>query len=187
MAVVRVIGCGNADAGDDAAGILAVAEARIALEAVPGVEVVPHASPLEIVHLLEGADAVVVVDAVRTSGGGRVPGTPVRAEAGPGGLPAEIRSSLSSHGLGVAEAVGLAAAIGSAPRIVVLGIEAEEAAPGAGLSRAVRRGVSVLAEMILHEATVLAEASAPASDAEAERSSEAGPTGPRRARPPGRP
>ena len=115
MTTVRVIGCGNPDAGDDAAGIVAVERAREALETIPGVEVLPQVSPLDVVHHLDGADAVVVADAIRTPGGARPPGTLVRAVAGPGGLPAEIGSSLSSHGFGVVEAFGLASAIGPLP------------------------------------------------------------------------
>lgn len=155
MAVVRVIGCGNPDAGDDAAGLLAVAEARPELEALPGVEVVPKASPLEVVHLLDDADAVVVVDAIRTPGRGRDPGTVVRAEAGPDGLPAEIRSSLSSHGLGVAEAIALAAAIGPAPRVTVLGVEAGATAAGESLSEAVRAALPSLRDLLVREAEAL--------------------------------
>jgi hydrogenase maturation protease len=180
VAVVRVIACGNPDAGDDAAGILAVAAARAELDTLPGVEVVAQASPLSVVHLLEGADAVIVVDAIRTPGGGRAPGTPVRAEAGPDGLPAEIRSSLSSHGLGVAEAVGLAAAIGRVPRVVVLGIEAEASAAGAGRSAPVERGLPGLASMIVEEARTLADALPGNDPAEAERSPGRGSTGPNR-------
>jgi hydrogenase maturation protease len=174
VALVRVIGCGNPDAGDDAVGILAVAGARVSLEALPGVEVIPRASPLEVVHLLEGADAVLVVDAIRTPGGGRTPGSVVRAEAGPQGLPAEIRSSLSSHGLGVAEAVGLAAAIGlRTPRVVVLGVEAQAASAGQPLSQAVSRALPQLTDLVVAEARTLA--------AEAERSPASGPTDPIRA------
>ena len=58
--------------------------------------------------LLEGVDAVVLVDAVRAPSGGREPGAMVRAVGDPDGLPAELRGALSSHGLGIAEAVGLA-------------------------------------------------------------------------------
>jgi hydrogenase maturation protease len=179
MASVRVIACGNPDVGDDAAGILAVAAVRSRLESLPGVEVVAQASPLEVVHLLEDARAVVVVDAIRTPGGGREPGTPVRAEAGSDGLPAEIRSSLSSHGLGVAEAVGLAAAIGRVPRVVVLGIEAEATAPGAALSAAVERGLPDLGDRIVAEVRDLL-----AEPPEVERSPARGPTGPNRERGP---
>jgi hydrogenase maturation protease len=156
VAVVRVIGCGNPDAGDDAAGLLALAAAREELEALRGVEVVARAAPLEVVHLLEGADVVLVVDAIRTPGGGRSAGELVRAETGPQGLPAEIRSSLSSHGIGVAEAVGLAAAVGAAPRVLVLGVEAGEAVAGGPLSPAVEGAIPELARRIVAEAAALA-------------------------------
>ncbi|HEY7754964.1 MAG TPA: hydrogenase maturation protease [Actinomycetota bacterium] len=173
--LVRVIGCGNPDVGDDAAGVVAVERARDALEAL-GVEVVPQAAPLGIVHLLEGADAVVVVDAIRSPGAGRAPGEIVRAEAGADGLPAEIRSSLSSHGLGVAEAVGLAAAMGPTPRVIVLGVEAERTSAGAGLSDAVRRALPDLVGAIVSEASDLVGG----AGAEVERSPAEGPTDPTR-------
>jgi hydrogenase maturation protease len=179
MASVRVIACGNPDVGDDAAGVLVVAAVRGRLESLPGVEVVAQASPLEVVHLLEDAGAVVVVDAIRTPGGGREPGTLVRAEAGPEGLPAEIRSSLSSHGLGVAEAVGLAAVIGRVPRVVVLGIEAQASAPGEGLSAAVERELPLLGDLVVDEVRDLLGAIADAAP-KAERSPGRGPTGPNR-------
>ena len=170
MARVRVIGCGNLHAGDDAAGILAVAEAREVLEAIPGVEVIREASALQVVHLLQGVGAAVVVDAVRSGADGRPAGTIVRVEAGPAGLPAEFRSTLSSHGLGIAEAVGLAAALWVAPRVVVLGVEAESAAVGAPLSAAVRAALPELVSRIVTEARGLA--------GEAERSPGDGSTGP---------
>ena len=186
MRAVRVIGCGNPDVGDDAAGILAVERARERLASMPGVEVIPRASPLEIVHLLEGADAVVIVDAVRTTGGDRAPGDLVRAESGADGLPAEIRSSLSSHGLGIAEAVGLAAAMGTAPRVVVLGVEAGNATAGGPLSAAVEDALPQLTSLVLGEARALADPDATASR-EAERSPADGPTDPRRPGQPERP
>lgn len=186
MTVVRVIGCGNPDAGDDGAGIVAVERARRALESIPGVEVLPSVSPVDVVHHLDGSDGVVVADAIRTPGGTRRPGTVVRAVAGPEGLPAEIRSSLSSHGLGVAEAVGLAAAIGPVPRVVVLGIEAETSAAGAGRSPAVERGLPLLTSMIVEEARAQSDALGGNDPPEAERSPGPGSTGPIRGRRPQR-
>ena len=156
MTTVRVIGCGNPDAGDDAAGLIAVERARDALDAIPGVQVLPLASPLDVVHHLDGADAVVVADAIRTPGGRRPSGTVVRAVAGPDGLPAEIRSSLSSHGLGVAEAFGLAGALGPLPRVVVVGVEAERTAAGRPMSEAVRAALPELADSLVREARSLA-------------------------------
>ncbi len=149
MATVRVIGCGNPDAGDDAAGLLVAAALR---DRVPdGVDVVLAGPAVRVLDLLDGVDVAVVIDAVRSPTGGRAPGTLVRAEAGPDGLPAELRNSLSSHGFGLAEAVGLAAAVGSAPRVVFHGVEAADVTVGAPPSEAVRAALPAL------EAAVLAD------------------------------
>jgi hydrogenase maturation protease len=160
---VRVIGCGNLDAGDDAAGLLAVQRARARLDEIPGVEVLESGPALNVVHLLDDLPAAVVVDAVRTSGGVRKPGDIVRAEAGPSGLPAEVGTSLSSHGLGLAEAIGLAAVLDRAPRVVFLGVEALDATVGHPLSPAVAAALPELVELVVQEATRLAGPSAPAS------------------------
>ncbi len=156
VGVVRVIACGNPDAGDDAAGLLAVRAALPRLEAIIGVEVVEAGAAFRVADLLEGADAVVVVDAVREPTGARPPGEIVRAEAGPDGLSAGgLRSSLSSHGLGLAEAVGLAAALSAAPRVVFLGVEAAQVGMGMPVSPPVAAALPVLAGLIVREASVL--------------------------------
>ncbi len=152
---MRVIACGNPDAGDDAVGLIAVERARSALEAIPGVEVVVAGLALRVVDLLEGVDAAIVVDAVRSSTGERPPGTLVRVEAGPDGLPADVGSSVSSHGFGLAEAVGLATALGRVPRVVFLGVEVAEVAVGHGLSPAVAGATSLLTEAIVADVRLL--------------------------------
>jgi len=148
---VRVVGCGNPSAGDDAIGLLAAREVRSELEALPGVEVVEAGPALGVVHLLEGVEAAVVVDAVRSPTGRRAPGEIVRVEAGPDGLPADVATSLSSHGFGLAEAVGLAAALGGAPRILFLGVEVSDVAIGHPLSAAVAGALPRLVEIIRAE------------------------------------
>lgn len=153
--MVRVIGCGNPDAGDDAVGLVAVREARGALAALPAVEVVEAGPAFRVFDLLEGADAAIVVDAVREPTGARTPGELVRAEGGPGGLPVDLRSSLSSHGLGLAEAVGLAAALGQTPLIVFLGVEAADVTAGHPLSPPVAAALPGLVDRIAAEAGML--------------------------------
>ncbi len=148
MTRVRVVGVGNPDAGDDAAGLLAVRSVRPRLEGLRGVEVVETGAGLHVVDLLDGIDAVVVVDAVREPLGRRPPGTIVRAEAGPEGLPADVGSSLSSHGFGVAEAVGLAAALHDAPIVVLLGVEVGDVTAGGGLSPPVAAAMPELGRRI---------------------------------------
>ena len=147
LARVRLIGCGNPDAGDDAVGLLVVDALRARVP--DGVEVVRAGPAVRVLELLDGVDAAVVVDAVRAPGGGRAPGTLVRVEAGPDGLPAELRNSLSSHGLGLAEAVGLAAAVGGAPRIVFHGVEAVDVTVGATPSVAVAAALPRLEDAVL--------------------------------------
>ena len=150
MPRVRIVGCGNLDAGDDAAGLVAVDRVR---SLVPSdVEVVTAPTALHVLDLLEGADNVLLVDAMRTSGGGREPGRVVRAESGPEGLPTTLRSSLSSHGLGLAEAVSLAAALGPVPRVVFLGVEVGDVRAGRGLSSAVDAALPSLVDAIVREA-----------------------------------
>jgi hydrogenase maturation protease len=152
---VRVIGLGNRDRGDDALGLLAVEAAGPALAGLSDVEVALAASALDVVELLEGVDAAVVVDAVSSRDGSRPPGTLVIAAAGDDGLPATIRSSLSTHGLGVGEAVGIAAAFGRLPRLVFLGLEASAIGNGDGLSPPVADAIPDLAGLIEAEARTL--------------------------------
>ncbi|MGZ4125506.1 MAG: hydrogenase maturation protease [Actinomycetota bacterium] len=150
MPRVRIVGCGNLDAGDDAAGLVAVDRVRSLVP--PDVDVVTAPTALHVLDLLEGVDTVLLVDAMRTTGGGREPGHVVRAESGPEGLPATLRSSLSSHGLGLAEAVGLAAALGPVPRVVFLGVEVGDVRAGRGLSPAVDAALPALVDAIVREA-----------------------------------
>ena len=151
----RVIGCGNPDAGDDAVGLLAVRAARLALEDLPDVDVVETGAGAHIVDLLRDVDAAVIVDAVRDPAGGRAPGTLVRIGSGSDGQLAEVHSSLSSHGFGVAEAVGLAAAIGSAPAVVFLGLEVEDVTAGHPLSPALEGSLPELVTRVVAEVWLL--------------------------------
>jgi hydrogenase maturation protease len=153
---VRVIGLGNLEAGDDAVGLLAVRAARLELEGLHGVEVVETGAGAHVIDLLQGAGAAVVVDAVRAPSGGRSPGTLIRVEAGPDGLPAEVSSSISSHGFGIAEAVGLASALGEAPRVVFVGVEVAAVEAGRPLSGPVEAALPALVDAVVREARRLA-------------------------------
>jgi hydrogenase maturation protease len=158
VAGVRVIGCGNPDSGDDAAGLLALRLARPELERILGIEVIEAGPGLRLLELLEGAQAVLVIDAVRAPRHDRRPGEIVRAEAGPNGLAAEVGSSVSSHGFGVADVIGLAGALGQVPRLVFIGVEVEDVTAGHPLSKAVADALPALARLVETEAALLAEA-----------------------------
>lgn len=125
-----VVGVGNPSRGDDAIGPL-VAE-RVARLGLAGVEVVTHDEPLALVEHLAGHEDVVVVDAVRSRGGRpgtvhviRVGSTPLRRDP----------VALGTHGLGVAEAVELARALGRLPqRLTLVGVEVQDVEVGAAVS-----------------------------------------------------
>jgi hydrogenase maturation protease len=147
---VRVIGCGNADSGDDAAGLIAVAKARPLLAGTPGVEVVEAGPGLRVLELMDDAGGVVLVDAVRTRAGARPPGAIVHVAAG-APFPTVLSGALSSHGFGLSETVGLAAALGKAPPLVFLGVEVAHVAAGQPLSAAVAGVIPELVRRIVEE------------------------------------
>ncbi len=142
-----VIGLGNDDRGDDAAGLEVVrALGGRTLEFARVVEGPREATGL--LDLWRGAERVIVVDAVRS---GRPPGSVVRVEVGPHGIPSSVRPS-STHGLSLAEAVGLGIALGAMPRsLVVYGVEAGDLAAGRGLSGSVARAVVETARRVADE------------------------------------
>jgi hydrogenase maturation protease len=148
---VRLIGCGNPEAGDDALGLVTLERVRVSLP--DDVEAVTAGPATRVLDLLDDVETVVVVDAVRSTDGGREPGTLIHAE-GLDALATELRSSLSSHGVGLPEAVGLAAALGTAPHVVFHGVEVADVTMGAPLSAAVRDALPAL------EAAVLADVGA---------------------------
>ena len=128
-----VIGLGNPFRGDDAAG-LALARA---LGADPRV-IVHEGEPIDLLNRWEGADEVIVVDAVSS---GAPPGTIHRLDP----LAEPIQTALSqgsTHALGLAEAIELARALDRLPpQLSVYGIEGERFAAGQELSAPVARAV----------------------------------------------
>ena len=115
-----VIGIGNPDRGDDAAGVLAARR-------VHGGRVIEWADCSVLMDLWDSSDDVIVVDAMAS---GMPPGTVRRFEAQEEKLPA--RAFTSSHAMGIAEAVELARVLDRLPaRLTVIGIEAGDLGTGA--------------------------------------------------------
>lgn len=127
--------------GDDAAG-LRVVHALSQVGLPEGVQVVTCERGADLLEALGEARDVVIVDAMRS---GSVPGTVRR-------IPAEALRSyagLSTHAIGVSEALSLVRALGRAPaRIEVIGIESGAAAYGE-LSSEVEAGVSEASALVL--------------------------------------
>jgi hydrogenase maturation protease len=151
---VLVVGVGNAMRGDDAAGLEVVRRLR-AREPVPGVAVrTLEGEGIGLLDLWEGARAVVLVDSVRS---GAVPGTVHRLDAAGEPLPGDLRTSSSTHAVGVAEAIELARALGRLPRRLVLyGVEGERFDAGAALSSPVAAAIDAVVARVLQEASALA-------------------------------
>lgn len=104
------------------------------------------------------ADIVILLDAVRS---GATPGTrhrlDVRDLSGAGTL-------CSSHGFGVASAIGLAQALGNMPsRLVLRGMEADSTWTGFCLSPAVTAALPSFVRDIAEEVLVLADSYSPAA------------------------
>ena len=138
-----VIGCGNLQRGDDAAGIL-VAERLRAF----GIDArVCRGEASELMDAWTGAEEVLVVDAVIT---GSPVGT-VHRWQNPSSI-AFCKSATSTHGVGLAEAIGLSRAMQSLPaKLVIYGIEGQNFEIGADISAEVRFAVDEVVKRIAFE------------------------------------
>jgi len=133
-----VLGCGNPDRGDDAAGPLVARRLR-QMTSDMVTDVGEHAGDaLSLIDAWEGADEVVLVDAVVS---GKRPGTVSIWDGLAAPLPGRPRIS-SSHALGLADAIALGRTVGRLPRrLTVYGIEARRFELGEPPSKPVLRGV----------------------------------------------
>jgi hydrogenase maturation protease len=142
---VVVIGVGNEFRRDDGAGPQVVARLRDRAPGLVRLEL-SDGEPVRLIEAWAGAELAVVVDAVRAdpAHAGRIHRIVIDHEhAGPG-------QNVSSHGLGLAEAVGLARALDLMPgRLIVHAVEAADFGFGLGLTPAVAAAVDALAEAVL--------------------------------------
>ncbi|SFH42825.1 hydrogenase maturation protease [Modicisalibacter xianhensis] len=132
-----VIGIGNRQRGDDAAGPDVVSRLCGTLPAQ--VEVVEHGGEMaSLLALFEQAAAVYLVDACVS---GAPPGTLRRFDVAAAPLPSEM-TTVSTHGLGLSEAIEMARTLGQLPaRSVVYVIEGQSFEPGASLAPTVAKAV----------------------------------------------
>ena len=137
-----VVGCGNPDRGDDAAGILVARRLReLGVEAVEN-----HGDLLALPDSWEGAEQAIIVDTVVTGGPpGRVSSWDARK------APLEKNCfRCSTHAFGVAEAVELARLLDRLPpSLWIYGIEGSRFEPGAPVSPEVAEAVEKVAQEIL--------------------------------------
>jgi hydrogenase maturation protease len=142
-----LIGIGNPDRGDDGAG-RCVAQA-LAGKLSEGIELLQlPGEATEIVCQLQGAEAVILVDA---SSSGALAGTVQRFDVVAEPLPREL-FAVSTHGVGVADAIELARVLGDLPAVcIVYAIEAKHFDAGEPLSAPVVAAVSEVAARVRAE------------------------------------
>jgi hydrogenase maturation protease len=146
-----VIGIGNEFRRDDGAGPAVLA--RLHGRVPGGVELlVSDGEPAGLIEAWTGVLLAVIVDAVRAEPS--VPGRLHRLvlhRAGAG----EVRP-VSSHGLGLDSAIGLAQALDRMPGALILhAVEAADLGQGPGLTPAVAAAIDTLADAVLRDLTSL--------------------------------
>ena len=139
-----VIGFGNPECGDDAAGPLV---ARLLTGRVAARVLERHGDALALLDAWEGAEVLVLVDAAMPRG---EPGRVHRLDLG-ADLPREL-SVGSVHSFGLPEAVALSRRLGTLPpRVVVYAIEGACFELGAPVSAAVSAAMRSVADRIATE------------------------------------
>lgn len=145
---ILILGLGNPLQGDDGVGCRVV-EALQAYQLPEGVEVLDGGTPgIGLLHLLEGRERVILVDAAEM---GQPPGTMARFR------PAEVvltgsAERFSLHRSAVSDALALAEALGlSLPEIVFFGVQPGRVGWGEGLSPEVTAALPRVVQAILHE------------------------------------
>lgn len=144
---LRVLCCGSPFAGDDAVGLLAAPILRQRLG--EGAEVIEAGTPgLTLLDMMRGADHCVIVDCM--VGGGR-PGEVRRLT--PQDLASLQASFSNAHGVGIAEALALGAAVEPEAlprRITIVAVEAGSVKPFTqGLSEPVRQALPRLVQAVV--------------------------------------
>ncbi len=137
-----IIGCGNLDRGDDAAGLLVARHLRT----LGGEAIAQSGESASLMDCWTGFEHVILVDA--TSPLGR-PGHLSIWNANANQLPKNVLSG-STHGFGVGEAVELARAMNRLPKsLFVYGIEGKQFAVGSSLSPEVEHAVESVTRRLL--------------------------------------
>jgi len=143
-----VLGTGNELLRDEGVGVHAI---RILQSELPpsrtDIEVIDGGTSPDICHLIQGADKLVIVDAVK---GGCAPGTIYRFN--PDQIIAETGVTTSVHQMGILENLKMMEFVGGKPKeIVIIGIEPAEVDLGLELSRELQKRMPRIIETVLAE------------------------------------
>lgn len=149
---VLVLGLGNVVCEDDGAGVAAVHQLLREYRLPEGVVAVDGGTlGLSLLPLVDSADVLVLVDAVRAAG---PPGTLVRLD-GEDVAPA-VYERLSPHQIGVADLLAGASLLDRYPaRVVLLGVVPDRMGLGVSRTRAVEASIPALVRSVVEELCTL--------------------------------
>ncbi|MFZ0951738.1 MAG: hydrogenase maturation protease [Candidatus Sulfotelmatobacter sp.] len=149
---LRIIGCGNFDRGDDAAGLLVARRLRaLGVETlgveIPGLEIAEQSGEsFSLMDCWTGFEQVIAVDATAPHG---TPGQVRIWNAHADRLPEDV-FPCSTHAFGLREAVELGRVMNRLPQtLLIYGIEGKRFFLGAPLSPEVERAVVSVAERLM--------------------------------------
>lgn len=147
-----IIGVGNADRGDDGAGLAAAMLLRKRCKHRDDIRVIEHwGESTGLVDAMDGWGAVLIIDAAHS---GAEPGSYRKFEVGQNALPADL-ADMSSHGFGVPQAIELARALATLPGLCrVYAIEGTTFDAGAPLSDVVQEAVETVVQDIIRSLEV---------------------------------
>ena len=149
MPNIKVIGLGSPLRSDDGLGIEAIRRLAEDTDVPPRAELIDGGlCGVGLLDLVEGADAVILIDAVRV--GDTPPGSVVRLSADR--IRHTVDTPSSSHDLKIGEVLRMAEALGiHLPPITLLGIVPENVSQGEGLSKTVENAMPKLISAIRAE------------------------------------
>ena len=147
MRTIRIIGLGNLFRGDDGAGLL-VARRLKDLVGDRAEVIEAELAGLDVLDLMAGAPAVILIDAARS---GRPGGTIHRLDASAGPISGDLFPH-STHVLNAVDAIEMGRTLGFLPpRVIVYGVEVGDTTAGNALSPSVAGALDQVVERVLRE------------------------------------
>jgi hydrogenase maturation protease len=147
-----VLGLGNVLCRDDGAGVAAIHALRRRWDVADGVVALDGGTlGLSLLPVVERADRVILIDAIRGDG---PPGSPVRIDGA--AVATAVYERLSVHQIGVADLLGGAAILGRYPsRVILLGVVPATTELGLGCTPAVAAAIPDLIDRVVAELAAL--------------------------------
>lgn len=160
---VLVLGLGNVVCTDDGAGIAAVHRLLQEYEMPEGVVALDGGTlGLSLLPLVDSADQLIIIDAIRAEG---PPGTLVRIEGAE--VPPAVFERLSPHQIGVADLLAGATLLDRYPKTVILhGVVPASIDLGLGRTPEVDASIPSLVKRVVEELTALGYAPRPTTESD---------------------